>query len=118
MPSYKVIKPGFYDSKYYHPEGKRQTLHTDKPFKKDEMPSWLEPIAAETAAAKKKRLADEKKNAEKVKSDQKDVDDANFLGFFLSQPTTVLSNLTNLFGVNLGSAFNSLLNETDALSAL
>ena len=32
MPTYKVKARGFFDGKLYDPEGKRQTLTTDKPF--------------------------------------------------------------------------------------
>lgn len=44
MPSYKVIKPGFFAGHYYDPEGKRPVLVTDDPFKKAEMPSWVIPM--------------------------------------------------------------------------
>jgi hypothetical protein len=46
MPRYKVIAPGFHNKMLYHPEGtgKRNFLDRDKPFSKDEMPSWLEPV--------------------------------------------------------------------------
>lgn len=80
MPRYQVIKPGFYDGKLYDPEGKRKTLTVDKAFKK--CPSWLKPIKGETAAEKKKREADEAKqakaDAEKADEDQKDIDSVTF----------------------------------------
>ena len=41
MPKYTVIAPGFYDGKVYSPTGKRNVLHTDKPFGKGKLPSWL-----------------------------------------------------------------------------
>jgi len=82
MPRYKVKEKGFYNSKTYDPNGKRPFLYTDKPLKP--VPSWLEPMKAETAAQKKKRLAAEKKAAKeaekKAKSDQKDIDDLTFMG--------------------------------------
>jgi hypothetical protein len=60
MPKYKVISPGFYEGKYYHPEGKRPVLHTDKPFtKKNPMPAWLTAIPDEDAAVKAKRKSQE-----------------------------------------------------------
>lgn len=84
MPSYKVIKPGFFNSEYYHPEGKRNILHTDKPFSKKEMPSWLVEMPKESAAMKKKREEQEASrkaaDIEKAKQDQKDISDASFLG--------------------------------------
>ena len=65
MPTYKVIAPGFYDDKYYHPEGKRQVLTTDKPFtKKNKMPSWVTKMPKESAALKKKRETLEKAQAD------------------------------------------------------
>ena len=65
MPTYKVIAPGFHGDKYYHPEGKRQVLTTDKPFtKKNKMPSWLSEMPKESDALKKKREALEKAQAD------------------------------------------------------
>jgi len=80
MPRYQVLKPGFYDGKMYDPEGKRKTLTTDKAFKK--CPSWLKPIKDESAAQRKKREADEVKqaevDAEKAAEDKKDIDAVTF----------------------------------------
>jgi len=73
MPQYKVIAPGFYNDMLYHPEGKRQTLHTDKPFtKKNKMPSWLSEMPKESPALKKKREAQEvlDKAAAELKAEQ------------------------------------------------
>ena len=82
MPKYKVIEKGFYEGKLYDPNGKRQFVFTDKPFKK--IPSWLEAVKAETAVEKKKRLALEKKTADadkkKAEDDKKAVDDLTFMG--------------------------------------
>ena len=64
MPTYKVIAPGFHGDKYYHPEGKRQVLITDKPFKKANMPSWLSEMPKESDALKKKREALEQAQAD------------------------------------------------------
>lgn len=88
MPSYKVIAPGFFGGQQYHPEGKRDVLHTDKPFPKKDgkelIPSWLKSIKAETAAEKKKRIAAEKKAkaaADKAKADDTDeIKGASFMG--------------------------------------
>jgi len=84
MPSYKVIAPGFFDGKMYDPEGKRNVLHTDKPFKKKEMPSWLAEMPKETEAVRKKREAQEASaaaaEAEKAEQDQKDITTASFMG--------------------------------------
>lgn len=88
MPSYKVLKPGFFNGRLYDPDGKRRTLHTDKPFpskdKKEQIPSWLAPLKAESAAQKKKREAAEKKAAaaatDKAEQDQKEISEASFMG--------------------------------------
>lgn len=82
MPRYKVLQKGFYNSKTYDPNGKRNFLYTDKTLKP--VPSWLEAMKAETAAEKKKRLTAEKKQAEadkkKAEQDQKDIQDTSFMG--------------------------------------
>ena len=57
--TYKVIKPGFFNGKLYDPEGKRDTLTVDKPFKKDKIPSWLIVMPEESTAVKAKREAQE-----------------------------------------------------------
>lgn len=88
MPSYKVLKQGFFAGKLYDPNGKRTMVHTDEPFpmkdKKEQVPSWLEAVEQETAAQKKKRVASEAKAAkaakEKAKSDVQDIGEASFLG--------------------------------------
>jgi len=112
MPSYKVLEPGFFNGRLYHPEGKRKILHADKPFpskdKKEQVPSWLEAIKAETAPTtstgptvkelKEKlktldvefnsnsnkavliELLESAENAAKVKADQKEIKEASFLG--------------------------------------
>ena len=84
MPQYKVTAPGFHDGKYYHPEGKRRVLTTDKPYKKKEMPSWLTDMPKESAAVKVKREAQEASqtaaDAEKAEQDEKDIDKASFMG--------------------------------------
>jgi len=87
MPSYKVISKGFC-GRLYDPEGKRRVLHTKKPFpkkdKKEQVPTWLERIKAETAAQTKKRLAAEKKaadaDAKKAADDRTEIADASFMG--------------------------------------
>jgi len=69
MPQYKVIAPGFYNDMLYHPEGKRQTLHTDKPFtKKNKIPSWLSEMPDEDAAVKAKRKSQEASRKAAVES--------------------------------------------------
>lgn len=84
MPTYKVIAPGFHNGKMYSPEGKRRVLHTDKPFKKNEMPSWLSEMPKESAAVRKKREEQEASAAaaaaEKAEQDQRDIEDASFMG--------------------------------------
>ena len=84
MPSYKVKAPGFYNGKFYHPEGKRPVLHTDKPFPKKSMPSWLSDMPKESAAVKAKReaqaISQDAADQKKAKQDQKDVEDLSFLG--------------------------------------
>ena len=54
MPSYKVIEKGFYGGRIYDPNGKRNVLHTDKPFpkknNKEQIPSWLKLIKQENCS--------------------------------------------------------------------
>jgi hypothetical protein len=85
MPRYKVDAPGFYDGKFYNPEGKRQFLDVDLPFTdKNPIPSWISKIPEESADVKKKREAYEKseKAADKAKAkqDKKDIKEASFMG--------------------------------------
>lgn len=88
MPSYKVLKPGFFGGRLYDPEGKRRVLHTDKKFpmkgKVEQVPTWLEAIKTETAAQKASREASDLKAAEaaalKNEADQKEIADASFMG--------------------------------------
>jgi len=88
MPSYKVIKKGFFHGKLYDPEGKRPMLHTDKAFpsknKVEQVPSWLEAIKSETPAQAKARKTAETKAAnaaaKKAKDDKKEIDSATFMG--------------------------------------
>ncbi len=94
MPSYKVLRKGFKHGRLYDPEGKRNVLHTDKPFpfkvkdgkktKVEDVPSWLEPMKTQTASQEKARKSAETKAAnaanKKVKADKKDIDEASFLG--------------------------------------
>ncbi len=82
MPTYRVIKTGFYDGRLYDPEGKRQTLDRDKPFTKSEMPSWVEPTKEmspqQKAAATKKANADKAEADKKAVEDQIDINDVTF----------------------------------------
>lgn len=88
MPSYNVLKQGFFAGRLYDPEGKRTVLHTDEPFpkkgNKEQVPSWLEPIKTENDTQKKKREVAEKKAAEaaakQLEADQKEIADASFMG--------------------------------------
>lgn len=96
MPSYKVKQKGFMFGRIYDPVGKRRVLHTEKPFpfKKDKktgkatkvehVPLWLERIKDESAAQAKTRKAAENKaakvDAKKAEDDQKDIDEASFMG--------------------------------------
>jgi len=84
MPSYKVKSPGFFGGKYYHPEGKRPVLFTDKPFSKKTMPSWLAAMPKESAAVREKREAQEASqvsaSAEKAEQDANDIAHASTEG--------------------------------------
>ena len=84
MPQYKVIATGFYGGKLYSPEGKRSVLHTDKPFPKKKLPSWLAEMPTETDAVRKKREAQEASRktaaAEKAEQDQTDINNASTTG--------------------------------------
>lgn len=78
MPRYRVLKPGFYNSVYYHPN-KRQYLNTDEKFKK--VPSWLELVKEPSAAAKKAAAKKEKEElqaaAEKAAEDKIAIDEVS-----------------------------------------
>lgn len=52
MPTYKVLREGFFGGATYSPDGKRPTLTTDRPLKP--VPSWLEEMKPEVAAEGKK----------------------------------------------------------------
>ncbi len=85
MPMYKVIAKGFHHGELYDPEGKRKTLHVDKPFnKKNPMPKWLSEMPKESESLKAKRLAYKKAQAEleaeKAKQDAKDISAASTEG--------------------------------------
>ena len=53
MPSYRVLKQGFFGGRLYDPKGKRRVLHTEEAFKK--VPSWLESIKTEAPAQSSQR---------------------------------------------------------------
>lgn len=84
MPQYKVVAPGFFGGKMYDPNGKRNVLFVDKPFKKGKLPSWLAEMPKESAAVKKKREEQEASQAaaaaEKAAQDEQDIENASFLG--------------------------------------
>lgn len=85
MTRYKVKSPGFYNGEYYDPTGKRSVLTTEKPFnKKNPIPSWLAEMPKESEAVRKKREAQEKReadfNAGQVQQGAKDINEASFLG--------------------------------------
>lgn len=44
--TYQVIARGFYKGLLHSPDGPRNTLTVDKPFKKNEMPSWVKDMKA------------------------------------------------------------------------
>lgn len=79
MPRYKVIARGFANGRLYDPHGKRTVLHRDTKFpmdgKKELVPSWLEPMAADAPRTSKARPT--KKAVEQAK---KDIDAASFMG--------------------------------------
>lgn len=101
MPSYKVLSKGFHGGRLYDPEGKRRTLHTDKPFpsknKVEQVPKWLEALKSETPAQAKARKAAETKAAnaatKKAEEDKKEIADASFLGEGESTKTDTVETL-------------------------
>lgn len=101
MPSYKVISKGFHGGRMYDPTGKRQTLHTEKPFPKkgnsEGVPAWLELIKAETPAQASARKGAETKAAniakKKAEDDQKMIDEASFMGEGESVGTNAVETL-------------------------
>jgi hypothetical protein len=78
MPSYKVVKPGFYDGVYHDPEGKYNTLSVPKPF--DPVPKWLTPIPEVKQSRAEKQLRAEKEQADldKLAQDKIAVDAVRF----------------------------------------
>lgn len=66
MPSYKVIKPGFFDGRLYDPNGKRRVLHTDKQFpvtgrkKVEQVPNWLQRVDDESTEDRRGRESKER----------------------------------------------------------
>lgn len=88
MPSYQVLKTGFFNGRLYDPEGKRKILYTEKPFpkkgNKEQIPSWLKLMKSENAAQKKNREASEtaakKDAAKKAEDDRQEIADASFMG--------------------------------------
>ena len=91
MPLYIVKAKGFHGGQMYDPQGKRTTLQTEKPFPKNNMPSWLELAkegltpaqkAAATKKANKEAAATKKANKEAAatkKANDIDVDEATFI---------------------------------------
>lgn len=84
MPRYKVTAPGFFNGEYYHPEGKRKVLSTDKPFPKKKLPSWLIAMPPESEVVKKKREqreeAEQRENENMVSAGHKDISEASSTG--------------------------------------
>ena len=85
MPRYKVDAPGFYEGRLYDPNGKRKFLNVDKPFtKKNKKPSWVSDMPQESEVVRLKREAQEASqlaaDAEKAEQDEKDINEASFLG--------------------------------------
>lgn len=80
MPRYKVVKQGFMGGELYHPDGKRNEVTVDAPFKK--CPSWLTPIKEESESQRKKREKAAAKQAEadakKAAEDKRDTDAVTF----------------------------------------
>ena len=81
MLRYKVLEKGFAKGRMYDPLGKRNILHSDEPIKP--VPSWLEPMKEESAAAKKKReTATAKANletAERLDNEKSDIEAVTFI---------------------------------------
>jgi len=78
MPTYEVIEQGFFKGQMYDPNGKRRVLQTDTPLKP--VPKWLKAVkdVTETAAEKKRRLADEAALAEVNAQNKRDIDAVTF----------------------------------------
>ena len=78
MPRYKVLKEGFMNNTLCKPGHPRHGfVNTDKPLKP--VPSWLEPVKAETAAQKKAREKQAEADAEQVAEDKKGIAGASFM---------------------------------------
>jgi hypothetical protein len=75
--SYKVIRKGFHDGELYEPNGKRNTLTIEVPFKK--VPGWLvrvKDIEVNQAEEEEKALADKAKQ----ESDRIEIEEVSFIG--------------------------------------
>lgn len=96
MPRYKVIETGFFNGKMYSPNGKRKELHTAEPFPKstkglkkgqkgvEQVPSWLKRLPDQSPAEEQARIAVEEAEAlaaaEALANDQKEIENASFMG--------------------------------------
>lgn len=78
MPKYQVIAPGFYGGVTYDPNGKRQTLTTEKPLKP--VPSWLKPYDEKAEKPAAKTAATVAPDAATVEAELKEPADISFSG--------------------------------------
>jgi len=68
MPRYRVTETGVFGNVMYSPR-KRNILTTDKPFKKDAIPSWVDPKPlkdGDVPAARSRSTAEAKEKAESM----------------------------------------------------
>lgn len=77
MPSYKVIRLGFFDGRLYDPEGKRTVLHVEKEL--SPVPSWLV-LVDEPKSAKKNEKNNLKQALKRAKRDKRSIEESFLIG--------------------------------------
>jgi len=74
---YKVIKVGFFDGKL---KKVGSFINPEKPFTKENMPSWVEPCKPETAKEARARQKATNAAVQKKKDDDAAVKESDFMG--------------------------------------
>jgi hypothetical protein len=77
MPSYRVIRLGFFDGRLYDPEGKRTLLHVEKEL--TQVPSWLV-LVDEAKSSKKDEKNNLKQAVKRATRDKKKIDESFLMG--------------------------------------
>lgn len=91
MPRYRATQKGFINGRLYGPGTKRPTVHTDMPL--DPVPTWLEPLEAESPdeeKQRKRRESAQKRAATKAKKEQDNLEQGVS---FVSGPAATVETL-------------------------